>query len=247
MMKVKDKKQYVYIGQYYHIKNKELPLDYKFGVTDNLDQREYSLGRTKSPIKYMILKAWEIPINVKREKVEKLISTIFSENKYDGCEWYDIDGETFQGKISSLFQIITDMIEDGEFRFHEIELNNNSESDVLEKELEKEIRSGKKAAWTNLKIDVEGENMSSSSAKSSFSNAVRKIIEITGETQFAIDYSKIFKSNIEDFAEYKRNQVEKIGNFYLDCQSSTQMKKSQLEDMLKKYQIAGIVSISTEL
>ena len=72
-------KQYVYIGQYYHIKNKELPLDFKFGVTDNLDKREYSLGRTKSPIKYMILKAWEIPINVSRERVEKLIATIFSE------------------------------------------------------------------------------------------------------------------------------------------------------------------------
>ncbi len=35
-------KQYVYIGQYYHIKNKELPLDLKFGVTNNLTQREYS-------------------------------------------------------------------------------------------------------------------------------------------------------------------------------------------------------------
>jgi hypothetical protein len=36
------KKQYVYIGKYYHIGGKELPSDYKFGVTENLDQREYS-------------------------------------------------------------------------------------------------------------------------------------------------------------------------------------------------------------
>jgi hypothetical protein len=44
----------------------------------------------------MILKAWEIPANVSREKVEKLIATIFSEYKYDGCEWYYIDGDIFQ-------------------------------------------------------------------------------------------------------------------------------------------------------
>jgi hypothetical protein len=54
------------------IKNKDLPLDFKFGVTENLNQRENSLSKTKSPIKYMILKAWEIPYNAKREKVENL-------------------------------------------------------------------------------------------------------------------------------------------------------------------------------
>ena len=33
-------KQYVYIGQYYHIRNKELPVDYKFGLTSNLNKIE---------------------------------------------------------------------------------------------------------------------------------------------------------------------------------------------------------------
>ena len=70
------KKQYVYIGQYYHIRNKELPVDYKFGVTTNLNQRERELSRTNSPIKYMIINAWEIPSNIIREKVENIIEYI---------------------------------------------------------------------------------------------------------------------------------------------------------------------------
>ena len=138
---MKEKKQYVYIGQYYHLKNKELPLDFKFGVTDNLNQREYSLGRTKSPIKYMLLRAWELPSNVKREKVEKLISTIFDENKYDGCEWYDIDGDVFQDKITTLFEVISEMVDDLKFSFTEVNLDRvPTAKDIIEKEIESEIR-----------------------------------------------------------------------------------------------------------
>lgn len=236
------KKQYVYIGQYYHIKNKELPLDYKFGVTDNLDQREYSLGRTKSPIKYMILKAWEIPSNVKREKVEKLISTIFDEHKYDGCEWYDIDGDVFQSKISTLFEIITDMVEDGEFRFCEVDLNKVSSEDVIENEIEKEIRSGRKDS-RNLLIKIEGVDYSDKSAAKGFVNAVKKVIEKVGDVEFALDFPKIFKSNLDDYPEYKQRPSEKIGNFYLDTHSSTKEKNRILQDIFEKYNIDNSIII----
>jgi hypothetical protein len=239
------KSQYVYIGQYYHIKSKELPLDYKFGVTDNLDQREYSLSRTKSPIKYMILKAWEIPMNVNREKVEKLIATIFDENKYDGCEWYDIDGETFQGKISTLFQIISDMVNDGNFNFTEVDLNKSTETvDIVEKEMEKEIRTGKKSPWCNLIVEIDGINLSvEGSAKNTFVNFINKILEDIDIVQLAIEFPKILKSNKEDFAEYKRGQVEKIGDFYLDTHSSTSEKKKIISDLISYYKINGVVFI----
>jgi ribosomal protein S7 len=238
------KKQYVYIGRYYHIKNKELPLDYKFGVTENLDQREFSLSRTKSPIKYMILKAWEIPINVKREKVEKLISTVFAENKYDGCEWYDIDGDMFQGKISILFQIISDMIEDGNFNFQEVDLDSSSKTeDVVEKEIEKEIRSGKKSEWTNLKITFDGEEIIQEKAKDSLIQFVKKVLERVEPVQFAIDFPRLLKANREDFPIYKKNQSQSIGDFWLDTHSSTSEKKRMCLEILDFYGFSGGVEI----
>jgi hypothetical protein len=236
------KKQYVYIGQYYHLKNKELPLDYKFGVTDNLDQREYSLGRTKSPIKYMILKAWEIPSNVSREKVEKLISTIFSEHKYDGCEWYDIDGDLFQNKISSLFQIISDMINDGDFNFNEVILD-DLEKDPIEKELEKEIRMGKRSNTTNLHIEIDGDDISGESAKIGLVNTFKKILQIIDPIQISIDFNRIFKIDSNDYPEYKKQQLEKIGDFFLDTHSCTKNKLKIINEIFTKYNINGMVTI----
>jgi hypothetical protein len=237
------KKQYVYIGQYYHIKNKELPLDFKFGVTDDLDQREYSLGRTKSPIKYMILKAWELPSNVKREKVEKMIALVFDEHKYDGCEWYDVDGETFQGKIKELFEIISDMIDDINFTFIEVDLNNNSDGDVVEKEIEKEIRTGKKAPWTNLEVNIDGNLIKCDSAKSTYGKAIEIVLKCVDPVQLSIDFPRIFKLNKEDYPEYKRSSLLKIGEFYLDTYTNTAQKKREISNIIKKYNIDGEVSI----
>lgn len=237
------KKQYVYIGQFYHIKNKELPLDYKFGVTDNLTQREYSLGRTKSPIKYMILKAWEIPVSVPRERVEDLIEAIFAEHKYDGCEWYDIDGDIFQNKISIIFQIISKMVVDGDFNFIEVNLNEEGGENIVEVEIEKEIRSGKKSPWTNLRIEIDGVDISGDSARKGFVNAFEKVVEKISPVQIALDFNKIFKPNNDDYPEYKRSQSQKIDNFFLDTQSSTKEKSKILKDLFDKYGIEGNIEI----
>jgi len=237
------KKQYVYIGQYYHIKNKELPLDFKFGVTDSINQREYSLGRTKSPIKYMILKAWEIPSNINREKVEKFIATVFSEYKYDGCEWYDIDGELFKSKISALFQIMSNFENDNTFNFIEIDLNTSGNSSKVEVEIEKEIRTGKKLPWTNLKIEIDGVDISGDSAKNGFVNAFKKIIETVNPIQLSVDFNRIFKENKEDYPDYKQNQCSEINGFYLDCQSSTKEKMRQLMEVFERYNISGKVEV----
>jgi hypothetical protein len=240
------KKQYVYIGQYYHIKNKELPLDYKFGVTDDLDQREYSLGRTKSPIKYMILKAWELPSNVKREKVEKMIALVFDEHKYDGCEWYDVDGETFQGKIKSLFEILSEMVDDTNFSFVEVDLNKSDETtDIVEKEIESEIRSGRKSPWTNISVEIDGINLSSDSGKVSFINSIKYIISKVGEVNLAIDFPNILKLDLNEYPEYKKCQSEKLDKFYLDTHSSTQEKIKILKSIVEKYNITSNISVNT--
>jgi len=238
------KKQYVYIGQYFHIKNKDLPLDYKFGVTDNLDNREYSLGRTKSPIKYMILRAWELPSNVKREKVEKIIALIFDENKYDGCEWYDVDGDVFQGKIKNLFEILSEMVVDTEFHFIEVDLNkDDSTTDALEKEIVSEIRSGKRAAWTNLTSEFDGINLSGDNAKIGFVNSIEHIIGKVGAANLSIDFPNILKSDLNEYPEYSRSQAVLLDNYYLYTRTSTDEKIKTLQRMINKYNLNGKVSV----
>ena len=232
------KKQYVYIGKYYHIGGKELPSDYKFGVTENLDQREYSLSRTKSPIKYMIVRAWEIPITQNREMVEKLISVVFGESKYDGCEWYDIDLETFDGKISSMFKILSTMTQNGEFSFQEVNLESESTSPV-EKELENEIRV--KASRLPLFVEIDGIEISGDNAKSVFVESIKFISSKVDLVEMALEFPRLLKSNPQDFPDYKQSQLEKINDFYLDCHSSTTLKRDILNKILEKYSISGVV------
>lgn len=237
-----NKKQYIYIGQYYHIRNKELPRDYKFGVTNSLEQREFSLSRTKSPIKYMILKAWEIPFNVNREKVESLISLIFSEYKYDGCEWYDIDGDLFKDKISTLLKMLSEMIDDVHFTFTEVILD-DIKTDTIENILENEIRTGKRLPITNLVVKIDGNLICGDSAKDKFINTFKKVIEYIDPVQISLDFNKVFKMNILDYPEYKRGQCENILDYYLDTHSSTKEKFNIINNLFKIYDINGYVEI----
>lgn len=235
-----DKKQYVYIGQYYHIKNKDLPLDYKFGVTNNLDKREHSLGSTKSPIKYMILRAWELPTNVKREKVEKIISLFFDDCKYDGCEWYDIDGDTFQDKIKELFDVISDMVVDTNFTFNEVDLDKKTSGDIIEREIEKEIRNG---VNSKISIDINGKIINGDSAKVVYYNAINEIIKYVSPIRLCIDFPKIIKSNKNDYPDYKIscNGILDIGDFYLDTHMNNGQKKRYIKYILDFYKISGNV------
>lgn len=235
--------QYVYIGQYYHIKNKQLPFDYKFGVTDCLKNREHSLGRTKSPIKYMILDAWELPSNVSREKVEKLIATVFDNEKYDGCEWFDIDENVFRGKVKNIFDVLTNMFYDDEIEFKKVELNKvepKKENSVIEKE----IRDGKRSPWTNLVISIDGEDFTGGNAKDGFINSIKYIVDSVGIVNVVTDFPIILKENGSDFPIYKQNQLTKVEDFYLSSHSSTLGKKEILESMLEKYKLTGVISIN---
>ena len=45
----------------------------------------------------------------------------------------------------------------------------------------------------------------------------------------------------QDFPDYKQSQLEKINDFYLDCHSSTTLKRDILNKILEKYSISGVV------
>jgi hypothetical protein len=220
------KKQYVYIGQYYHIKNKDLPQDFKFGVTENLTNREYSLGRTKSPIKYVILRAWELPSNVKRETVEKLIELFFFENKYEGCEWYDIDGDTFQEKISLLFSTLSDMISDESFSFIEVDLNLSEETnseDLIDKEIRKRNES------KNLKIILNGVDISQPKAVDGYREFVKNIFTSSG-TKLLVDFPEIISNTQIPYTTPLEGT-----NLFLKTGVDTKTKNRYINDIIKKY------------
>lgn len=201
------KKQYVYIGQYYHIRNKELPVDYKFGVTTNLNQRERELSRTNSPIKYMIINAWEIPSNIIREKVENIIELIFNDSKYPGCEWYDIDGETFKIKIKKLFEILTDMVEDNNFAFTEVDLSNKfkptSDEEYLLMKKERQIRGIEIAKSNGV---YKGRKVGTKESIDDFLNKDKnkKAIELLKEGYKGVEISKMINIHINTITKLKK-------------------------------------------
>ena len=87
-----------------------------------------------------------------------------------------------------LFEIISDMIDDVDFTFIEVDLDKNSDGDVVEKEIEKEIRTGKKAPWTNLEVNIEGNLIKCDSAKLAYGKAIEEILKVVDPVQFSIDF-----------------------------------------------------------
>jgi len=239
------KDQYVYLGKYFHIGQKELPLDLKFGVTDNLDAREFSLSRTKSPIKYMLLRAWKLPSNVKREQVEKLISTVFSEKKYEGCEWYDISDENdsieFQKKIKDIFDNLSTMVVDANFQFEEVNLKSKSNDD--ESKIESEIRiENKKQVNSKLKISIDDKVFDNNQVKNTFIETIKYVIDKLGD-DFVNYESLTFIKETNDFAEFKQNQLTKYGKYFIDSHSGTKHKKYQIEKLFRLFNLNGKVEL----
>ena len=232
------KKNYLYIGQYYHIRNKSLPNDFKVGVTNNLKIREYSLGTTKSPIKYIILRAWEIPPSLNRTQVEKLIELIFNDSKYDGCEWYDYDEVEFQDKIQKLFEILNNMNISNEINFVEVDLNQKTNTEDI---LESSIRENKKSEWSNLKVLIEDHTFQNKFASETFSNSIQVLVDKFGVDEVIMNFPDIVKIRKEDFPTYKQNQLREINGVFVDCHSSTDTKIKKLKLMCNFFGVNYII------
>ena len=148
-------------------------------------------------------------------------------------------------EYKALINIKQDAVETNIYKAEMLKLQNELKEykKKVEKEIEREIRTGKKSPWTNLKIQIDGDYISGDSGKESFTNAFEKILEKVDPITISVDFNRIFKEKKEDYAEYKQNQCEKIGDFYLDCQSSTKEKAKQLKEVFVKYNIDGDVDI----
>jgi len=245
------KPQYVYLGRYYHISNKELPLDFKFGVTDNLDKREFQLGNTKSPIKYMILRAWKIPHNVKREQIESFIGLVFDKEKYDGCEWYDIQDDdhaiTFQNKIKDLFICFSKFTSDDTFVFEEVDLKTSSKiTDKNEVKVEDKIRiDNEKKLKKLLKVTIDDKNIIGDTPTLVYVNTLKHIFDTLGESRLLEKLSehKTYFSNCKEDLPNYHEYPHQYENWWIGTNYDTDRKKTLMERFFVLYSIDGKVEI----
>jgi hypothetical protein len=102
---------YIYLGTYYHTRHKGVlsviqndeyvTLEKKIGKTIDLDQRETSLNRTKSPIGYIILRAWKTDSDT--DRIELAIHEILDNVRSDG-EWFEDDDDTLSDRLAGFME-----------------------------------------------------------------------------------------------------------------------------------------------
>ena len=223
--------EYLYIGTYNHVNIKSLPNDCKLGVTKDIDNRRYQLNRTKSPITYKMEKVWTIPSTLHREKIEKLIHDRFENDKYDGCEWFDIELNVFYNKLSKLLQIYNEtFLSNNEEKFEEIIMNNNEDCEMNE-----DYENKKKAKPGKLKLTtIEGETIFESTSRDTFI----KCLHYYG-TKFGIEEIATcldFVDDENDINSLYKNAIFKFGNFYYHTNTNTRQKYSILKRIIDKYE-----------
>jgi hypothetical protein len=104
---------YIYIGTYYHTRQKGILsivnddgeyflLEKKIGKTVDINQRETSLNRTKSPIGYTMLRVWNTGENT--DKIEKGLHAVFDDVRSEG-EWFEDPQNTLIDRVSAYMEI----------------------------------------------------------------------------------------------------------------------------------------------
>jgi hypothetical protein len=85
---------YIYLGEHYDVLNREIGIsDKKIGLSKNPIDREQSLTKTKSPIRYRIVVVYKVD---NMRKVEKMLHSILDSRRVFG-EWFKDDDDTLEG------------------------------------------------------------------------------------------------------------------------------------------------------
>ncbi|MGI9310305.1 MAG: GIY-YIG nuclease family protein [bacterium] len=94
---------YIYIGKFFHRKGKEFNLlEKKVGITNDLAVREYELNRTKSPIGYTVIAAWDAGDDAR--KIERQIHALLDHDQSYG-EWFEDDDDDLIARVSKFMGI----------------------------------------------------------------------------------------------------------------------------------------------
>ncbi len=101
------KKEYIYIGQYFHYYGKDLQdlglTEKKIGKTINLKQREYQLNRTKGTIGYTYVAAWDVK---DMDSVEKALHIILDANRMSG-EWFEDPNNDLVQRVRDVMSLLS--------------------------------------------------------------------------------------------------------------------------------------------
>jgi hypothetical protein len=85
---------YIYLGEHYDVLNREIGIsDKKIGLSTNPINREQSLTKTKSPIRYRIVAVYKVD---DMSRVEKMLHSILDSRRVFG-EWFKDDDDTLEG------------------------------------------------------------------------------------------------------------------------------------------------------
>jgi len=85
---------YIYLGEHYDVLNREIGIsDKKIGLSIDPINREISLTKTKSPIRYRIVSAYKVD---DMRRVEKMLHSILDSRRVFG-EWFRDDDDTLEG------------------------------------------------------------------------------------------------------------------------------------------------------
>lgn len=230
-----EKINYIYIGQFYHIRNKELPFDLKIGITNNLNNRESQISNTKSPIKYMIIEAWEIPSNFNREAVEDMLEKLFDREKYPDCEWYDLKNEDekleFISKAESFINKMNNLVIGAEFK--KVNLTSNSKSNIniiKEDNIRKELKNKSQL----LEVTIDEIYIKEFSSKKTFTKTLEYLIDNYSIYQFDLKSYPFINYKSDKFNDSSA-LIETYGDYYINTHSSTSVKKSQLEKIIANF------------
>jgi hypothetical protein len=126
----------------------------------------------------------------------------------------------------------------------EIDISKSIDNDttLTQEEKEQTKESIGRAKASNLKIEVDGYDISGENARTGFINFVKKVIEKADEATICNDFPDFIKLDPSSFPSYARG-TEQIGNLYVRTHCNTQHKKSIIEKMTSKYSINSKVEV----
>jgi peptidoglycan hydrolase-like amidase len=154
-------------------------------------------------------------------------------------EWFDVnDIDVFNERIDKFTELMSI------YGTKEIDVSRSIDSDTTMTSEEKEQTKENigRAKGSNLKVEIDGQDISDVNARTGFINFVKKVIEKNSESIVSDDFSEFIKFDSTLFPSYARG-TEQIGNIYLRTHCDTKQKKSIIDKMIVKYSLNGSVSI----
>ncbi len=95
----------VYVGTYFDTLGRKMPNDKKIGITtDDVSSRQRALSRTKSPIGFVMLRAWKIGGDAR--DIERALHSVFKDQQITG-EWFKDVDETVIDGVKSVMDLLS--------------------------------------------------------------------------------------------------------------------------------------------